>query len=58
MVAIRKFKTIIAVKFFLKMNKIKIEKIISKNIGSANKLTIINVEKNKNIYRSNFFTFY
>ena len=42
-------------KFFLKINKIRIEKIKSKNNGKASKLTIINVARNRIIYRDNFF---
>ena len=55
-VAIKKFKIIIEAKFFLKRNKIKIEKIKSNSIGRASKLTTINVIKNRTRYRNNFFT--
>ena len=56
-VAIRKFKIIIEIKLFLKINKIKTEKIRSKNIGRASKLTMTNVIKKKNYIYNNFFSF-
>ena len=54
-VAIRRFKIIIEIKLFLKINKIKTEKIRSKNIGRASKLTIANVKKKSIIYIIIFF---
>jgi len=54
-VAIRRFKITIEIKLFLKINKIKTEKIRSKNIGRASKLTIANVEKKRIIYIIIFF---
>jgi len=46
-ITIRRFKITIEIKLFLKINKIKIEKIMSKNIGRASKLTIANVKKKR-----------
>ena len=54
-VAIRKFKIIIEIKLFLKINKIRTEKIRSKNIGRASKLTMTNVIKKRIIYIIIFF---
>ena len=51
----RKFKIIIDIKFFLKINKIEIVKIKSNIIGRASKLIEINVKKNKKIYIIIFF---
>ena len=45
----------IEAKLFLKINKIKTEKIRSKNIGKANKLTIENVKKKRIMYIIVFF---
>ena len=45
----------IEVKLFLKINKIKTEKIRSKNIGRASKLTIENVKKKRIMYIIVFF---
>ena len=45
----------IEVKLFLKINKIKIEKIRSKNTGRASKLTIKNVKKKRIMYIIVFF---
>ena len=45
----------IEVKLFLKINKIKTEKIRSKNTGRASKLTIENVKKKRIMYIIVFF---
>tara|TARA_B100001250_G_scaffold172217_1_gene148252 strand:- start:522 stop:716 length:195 start_codon:yes stop_codon:yes gene_type:complete len=46
-IKIRKFNIIIEIKFFLKISKIMKEKIKSKIIGKASKLTIANVKKKR-----------
>tara|TARA_B100000686_G_C16535611_1_gene834657 strand:+ start:622 stop:834 length:213 start_codon:yes stop_codon:yes gene_type:complete len=52
---IREFKIAIDVYLFLKINKIKIEKIRSNKIGRASKLTDIKVNKNSIIIIVIFF---
>jgi len=52
---IKKLKIIIDGNFFLKIKKIKIEKIRSNIIGRASKLIATNVKKNANMYIIIFF---